>query len=79
MDNLFKEIVAVVGTVEFLKNFIKIEKNKWIWALVTIFVSVLYSMPFMSEEVFNAILLITGSTLFYDAVYQTFKKKVLGE
>lgn len=79
MDNLFKEIVAVVGTVEFLKNFIKLEKNKWIWALVTVFVSVLYSLPFMTEEVFNAILLVTGSTLFYDAVYQTFKKKVLGE
>jgi hypothetical protein len=79
MDNLFKEIVAVVGTVEFLKNFIKLEKNKWIWALVTVFVSVIYSLPFMTEEVFNAILLVTGSTLFYDAVYQTFKKKVLGE
>lgn len=79
MDNLFKEIVAVVGTVEFLKNFIKIEKHKWIWAVVTVIISVIYSMPFMTEEVFNAILLVTGSTLFYNTVLQTFKKKVLGE
>ena len=79
MDDLFREIVAVVGTVEFLKNFIKLEKNKWIWAIVTVFVSVIYSLPFMTEEVFNAILLITGSTLFYNTVLQTFQKKVLGE
>lgn len=79
MDNLFMAIVAVVGTVEFLKNFIKIEKHKWIWALVTVIVSVIYSMPFMTEEIFNAILLVCGATLFYDTVFQTFKKKVLGE
>lgn len=77
---ILKAAVAVVGSVEMLKNFTRtIKVPGFVWALITIVFGVVYSLPFIPDWVLDAVVVISASTLFYDTIVQYFKKKLSGE
>ena len=75
---LLTRAVTVVGSVEMLKNYFKnVKVPGVVWAIAVILFSILYSLPFIPEWVMNAALLCSVSTLFYDYILQSVKKKFL--
>ena len=75
---LLTRAVTVVGSVEMLKNYFKnVKVPGVVWAIAVIFFSIIYSLPFIPEWVMNAALLCSVSTLFYDYILQSVKKKFL--
>lgn len=68
-----KAVLCTVGVVQMLKNFIPV-KIKWMWALITIVVGVVFSLPFIPEWVMTAALVVSGATLFYDTIMKSFEK-----
>ena len=79
-EYILKTAVAVVGSVEMLKNFTKTLKVPgFVWALITIVFGVVYYLPFMPEWALNAVVVVSAATLFYDTIVQYFKKKLSGE
>ena len=75
---LLMKAVTVVGSVEMLKNYLKnVKVPGVVWAIAVILFSILYSLPCIPEWVMNAALLCSVSTLSYDYILQSIKKKFL--
>lgn len=76
---LLKNVFALVGTVEMIKNF---DKNKKVpgvvWALLTTALGVLSVLPFVPDWALDAALVVSVSSLFYDNILQRYKKKFGG-
>lgn len=74
---IVKVAVATVGVVQLLKNLITIRKGgKILWTFVTVLVgigisAVQYLCP---AAVMDGIIAISGATIFYDTIYQTFER-----
>lgn len=81
IENLLQNVVvaafATVGLIEFLKNFIKVEK-KWIYALLMIPVSALCFFFCITEKEWGigAMLTIGMTQLCYQTIVQTFQAVV---
>ena len=76
----FMKAVAVVGSVEMVKNFVKgVKVPGFVWAIITIIFGVVYSLPFMPEWALDAVVVVSVATLFYDNIIQFIKKKLSGE
>lgn len=70
---ILRAALCTVGVVQMLKNFIPC-KIKWVWALVTVVIGSVFSLPFIPEWILNAALVVSGATLFYDTIVKTFEK-----
>lgn len=71
---IFKGALSIVGTVQLLKQFIPCKKG-WVWTIITILVGfgiclIQSRFPHMAEP----IVVVTGATIFYDTIYQSFEK-----
>lgn len=70
-------MVAIVGTVGVIKNFITFGGKRF-WTLMTILVGVgvaiaaMY-LPIKAMQIWVAV---TGATLFYDTIYKSFEKLI---
>lgn len=71
-------MVAIVGTVGVIKNLIPAKGNKVIWTIVTLVVGagVGTAACFLPVKVMQVWVAVTGATLFYDTVFQSFKKLI---
>lgn len=77
---LIKNIFALVGTMEMIKNFDKKKKVPGaVWAILTVALGVLSVLPFVPDWALDAALVVSVSTLFYDNILQRYKKKFGGE
>lgn len=70
---IIKAAFSTVGTVQMLKNFINL-KNKKLWVIPTVLFAVVYTMPFIPAWVLDAVLTVSGATLFYDTIVKSFEK-----
>ena len=75
---IFKGALSIVGTVQLLKQFIPCKKG-WVWTIITILVGsgiclIQSRFPNMTEP----IVMVTGATIFYDTIYQSFEKLFKG-
>lgn len=71
---IFKGALSIVGIVQLLKQFIPCKKG-WVWTIITILVGfgiclIQSRFPHMAEP----IVVVTGATIFYDTIYQSFEK-----
>lgn len=71
---IFKGALSIVGTVQLLKQFIPCKKG-WVWTIITILVGfgiclIQSRFPHVAEP----IVMVTGATIFYDTIYQSFEK-----
>lgn len=71
---IFKGALSIVGTVQLLKQFIPCKKG-WVWTIITILVGsgiclIQSRFPCVAEP----IVMVTGATIFYDTIYQSFEK-----
>lgn len=76
-DVLVWTMVAIVGTVGVLKNFIPYGGKK-VWTLITLVVGtgiaiLAMYIPIKALQVWVAV---TGATLFYDTIFKSFQKLV---
>lgn len=74
VEFIFKGALSIVGTVQLLKQFIPCKKG-WVWTIITILVGfgiclIQSRFPHMTEP----IVVVTGATIFYDTIYQSFEK-----
>lgn len=72
---IMKAAVATVGVVQLLKNLIPLKKGK-VWSLITIVVGcgIAAIQRFLPVWAMDTIITVSGATLFYDTIYQTFEK-----
>lgn len=68
-------MVAIVGTVGVIRNFID-KGGRKIWTAITILVGIVVAvaamyLPLKALQVWVAV---TGATLFYDTIFKTFQK-----
>ena len=71
---IFKGTLSIVGTVQLLKQFIPCKKG-WVWTIITILVGVgICLMQSQFPRVAEPIVMVTGATIFYDTIYQSFEK-----
>ncbi len=73
-DIVLWTMVAIVGTVGVIKNFVN-KGNRQIWTILTIVVGVVIAvaamyLPIKALQVWVAV---TGATLFYDTVFKSFQ------
>jgi hypothetical protein len=72
---IVKVAVATVGVVQLIKNLIN-KGNKLIWTLVTIGVGFgMTALQYLAPTwVMDGAIIVSGASLFYDTIYQTFEK-----
>ena len=71
---IFKGTLSIVGTVQLLKQFIPCKKG-WVWTIITILVgSGICLMQSRFPNMTEPIVVVTGATIFYDTIYQSFEK-----
>lgn len=72
---IVKVAVATVGVTQLLKSLIPVKKG-WIWAIITVIVGVGISAAqyLCPAGVVDTIIAVSGATIFYDTIYQTFEK-----
>lgn len=74
---IFKISVATVGMVQMLKNMITFKKGgKILWTFITILVGIgISAVQYLCPSVvMDSIIAISGATIFYDTIYQSFEK-----
>lgn len=74
---IVKVAVATVGVVQLLKNLITIKKGgKILWTFITILVGIgISAVQYLCPSVvMDGIIAISGATIFYDTIYQTFER-----
>lgn len=78
IEEIVKCALATVGTTQLFKNiFPTPDKIKgWLWTIVTIVVGVGITVIKITcpSAVMDGIIAISGATIFYDTIYQTFEK-----
>ena len=72
---IVKVAVATVGVVQLIKNLIN-KGNKLVWTLVTIGVGFgMTGLQYLAPTwVMDGAIIVSGASLFYDTIYQTFEK-----
>lgn len=70
-------MVAIVGTVGVIKNFIN-KGGKKIWTVVTIIIGigVAVAAMFLPLEALQVWVAVTGATLFYDTIFKAFQRLI---
>lgn len=74
---IFKVSVATVGVVQLLKNMITFKKGgKILWTIITIVVGILLTIiqQLVPSGVMDGVIAVSGATIFYDTIYQSFEK-----
>lgn len=71
-----KAALATVGVVRLIKNLIPKTLPKWLWSILTIIIGsgicvVQYLCP---AWVMDAVITVSGATVFYDTIYKGFEK-----
>lgn len=78
IEEIVKCALAIVGTTQLFKNIFSVsDKIKgWLWTLITIVVGVGITVIKITcpSTVMDGIIAISGATIFYDTIYQTFEK-----
>lgn len=72
---IVKVAVATVGVTQLLKNLIPVKKG-WMWTIITVIVGIGISAAqyLCPAWVVDTIIAVSGATIFYDTIYQTFEK-----
>jgi hypothetical protein len=70
-EDIIKSALTIVGLTQMLKSFIPLKKG-WIWTVITIVVGI--GVSFIPVRFLTPILAISGASLFYDTIFQTFEK-----
>lgn len=76
-EGIIKCALAIVGTTQIFKNVFSTAKVKgWIWTIVTILVGIGITViqTVCPVSVMDGVIAISGATIFYDTIYQTFEK-----
>lgn len=73
---IMKAAIAIVGVVQLIKNMANNKGGKLVWTIVTVLcgigiTAIQYLCPAM---VMDSVIVISGATIFYDTIYQTFEK-----
>lgn len=80
---IIKCALATVGIVQLLKSFLGnisnakwLRARAWVYALLTIFVGVLTTLlAYLAQPyVVDAMIVVSGASLFYDTIYKAFEK-----
>lgn len=82
-SNILWIMLCIVGVTELIKGFFK-ELPKWAMILITIAVGVCITclyilLPTYWNAIRVALVAISGATVFYDTVFQLFKKLIKGD
>ena len=73
-EEIIKIALAIVGVTQIIKNFLP-TKGKWLCTLVTILVGIgICLIQSHFPLVITPLIAISGATIFYDTIYQTFEK-----
>lgn len=73
-EEIIKVAIAIVGVTQIIKSFIPL-KRKGICILVTILVGIgICLLQHYIPTVVTPLIAISGATIFYDTIYQTFEK-----
>lgn len=73
-EEIIKGALAIVGATQMLKSFIPFKKG-WVWTLITILVGCgICLIQSLSLTAVTWIITISGASLFYDTIFQTFEK-----
>lgn len=70
-EEIIKAAIATVGVTQLLKSFIPVKRG-WVWAITTIFVGIMICI--IPTRFLAPLITVSGATLFYDTIYQTFEK-----
>lgn len=70
---VIKAAFSTVGLIQLLKNVVTF-KNKKLWIIPTVILSVVLSLPFIPDFVYTACLTLSSATLFYDTILKAFEK-----
>lgn len=75
IESITKVAIATVGVTQILKNVIPLKAGK-LWTLFTIFVGIGITVIrcLCPAIVMDAVISISGATIFYDTIYQSFEK-----
>ena len=70
-------MIAIVGTVGVIKNFIN-KGGKKVWTLITIVVGVgvAVAASYLPLKVLQIWVAVMGATLFYDTIFKAFQKLI---
>lgn len=68
---IVKGALAIVGVTQILKSFLPFKKG-WLWAIITIMVGI--GISFVPIKYLNVVISVSAATLFYDTIFQAFKK-----
>ena len=68
-------MVAIVGTVGIIKNLVK-KDGRIFWTIITLVTGTVVALValYTPIKVMQVWVAVTGSTLFYDTIFQAFKK-----
>lgn len=74
IEEITKCAIAIVGVTQLLKNVLPL-KGK-IWTLLTLVVGIVITIiqSVVPTMALDAIIAVSGATIFYDTIYQTFEK-----
>lgn len=74
-ESITKVAIATVGVTQMLKNLIPLKEGK-IWTLFTILVGIGITVMqcLCPSIVMDGAIAISGATIFYDTIYQSFEK-----
>ncbi len=76
-DILLWTMVAIVGTVGVIKNFInKGGKKVWTIATIVIGIGVATAAMYLPLKALQVWVAVTGATLFYDTIFKAFQKLI---
>lgn len=74
--DIVKLSIAVVGIVQIIKNVVPAKGNRLIWTGVTIVVGV--GIAYLQHvQPIDAVIGISGATIFYDTIYKKFESLFL--
>lgn len=72
---MMKAAIATVGVVQIIKNLVN-KEGKVLWTIVTVLVGIgICGIQYLCPAwVMDALITVSGSTLFYDTIVKTFEK-----
>ena len=78
-ESITKVAIATVGVTQMLKNILPLKVGK-LWTIITILVGVGISaiQRLCPSIVMDSTIAISGATIFYDTIYQSFEKLFKG-
>ena len=76
-DVLIWTMLAIVGTVRVIKNFID-KGGRKLWTAVTLLVGVGVAIAamYLSLKALQVWVAVTGATVFYDTIYKSFEQMI---